>query len=50
MNTSSLMRMGASVVREPVGVLGGGASASLYVELRRGGQAVDPRPWFAARG
>lgn len=36
---------------EPVGVLGsGGAGASLYVELRRGGQAVDPRPWFAARG
>lgn len=37
---------------EPVGVLAGsgGSSASLYVELRRNGQPVDPRPWFAARG
>jgi septal ring factor EnvC (AmiA/AmiB activator) len=37
---------------EPVGVLGGagGGGASLYVELRRNGQPVDPRPWFAARG
>ncbi|WP_343896747.1 murein hydrolase activator EnvC family protein [Craurococcus roseus] len=48
---------------EPVGVLGGGSSSSpgagtvdgpgratLYVELRRRGDPVDPRPWFAARG
>jgi septal ring factor EnvC (AmiA/AmiB activator) len=37
---------------EPVGVLAGsgGSGASLYVELRRNGQPVDPRPWFAARG
>uniref|UniRef100_UPI0022EAEB06 murein hydrolase activator EnvC family protein n=1 Tax=Falsiroseomonas oryzae TaxID=2766473 RepID=UPI0022EAEB06 len=37
---------------EPVGVLAGsgGAGATLYVELRRNGQPVDPRPWFAARG
>jgi murein hydrolase activator len=37
---------------EPVGVLAGpgGSGASLYVELRRGGRPVDPRPWFAARG
>jgi len=37
---------------EPIGILGGtGASGgSLYVELRRNGQPVDPRPWFAARG
>jgi septal ring factor EnvC (AmiA/AmiB activator) len=37
---------------EPVGVLAGtgGDGASLYVELRRNGQPVDPRPWFAARG
>jgi septal ring factor EnvC (AmiA/AmiB activator) len=39
---------------EPVGVLGGGEGdarrSSLYVELRRNGQPVDPRPWFAARG
>ncbi|RMI24850.1 peptidase M23 [Pseudoroseomonas wenyumeiae] len=39
---------------EPVGVLGGGDSgeggrASLYVELRRNGQAVDPKGWFRAR-
>ncbi|MGK7870035.1 murein hydrolase activator EnvC family protein [Falsiroseomonas sp. E2-1-a20] len=37
---------------EPIGVLGGagGSGGSLYVELRRNGQPVDPRPWFAARG
>jgi septal ring factor EnvC (AmiA/AmiB activator) len=37
---------------EPVGVLAGsgGSGASLYVELRRNGQPIDPRPWFAARG
>jgi septal ring factor EnvC (AmiA/AmiB activator) len=41
---------------EPVGVLGGGDSgegggrASLYIELRRNGQAVDPKSWFRARG
>jgi septal ring factor EnvC (AmiA/AmiB activator) len=37
---------------EPIGVLAGsgGSGASLYVELRRNGQPVDPRPWFAARG
>ncbi len=37
---------------EPVGLLAGpgGSSASLYVELRRGGRPVDPRPWFAGRG
>ncbi len=37
---------------EPVGVLGAGdrGRASLYVELRLRGQAVDPRPWFAVRG
>jgi len=38
---------------EPVGVLGGGDGearrSSLYVELRRNGQPVDPRPWFTAR-
>ena len=38
---------------EPVGVLGSGGErgrANLYLELRHRGQAVDPRPWFAARG
>jgi septal ring factor EnvC (AmiA/AmiB activator) len=41
---------------EPIGVLAGqagttgGSGGSLYVELRRNGQPVDPRPWFAARG
>jgi septal ring factor EnvC (AmiA/AmiB activator) len=44
---------------EPVGLLGGASSgtatadgggrAALYVELRRRGEPVDPRPWFAAR-
>ncbi|HYF06054.1 MAG TPA: peptidoglycan DD-metalloendopeptidase family protein [Acetobacteraceae bacterium] len=39
---------------EPVGVLGPGEGeprrSSLYVELRRNGQPVDPRPWFTVRG
>jgi septal ring factor EnvC (AmiA/AmiB activator) len=40
---------------EPVGQLGAAAQdgrgrASLYLELRRGGQPVDPRSWLAARG
>jgi septal ring factor EnvC (AmiA/AmiB activator) len=45
---------------EPVGLLGGASPgagtadgpghAALYVELRRRGDPVDPRPWFAARG
>ena len=38
---------------EPVGVLGpateGRSRASLYLELRLRGQAVDPRQWLAAR-
>jgi septal ring factor EnvC (AmiA/AmiB activator) len=45
---------------EPVGLLGGASTrgagtdasglAALYVELRRRGDPVDPRPWIAARG
>lgn len=39
---------------EPVGVLPPASDsrsrAALYLELRHRGQAVDPRPWFAARG
>lgn len=33
---------------EPVGVMaaGGGAASVLYVEIRRGGQPVDPAPWL----
>ena len=46
---------------EPVGLLGGASAAAaagsvdghgrvtLYLELRRRGDPVDPRPWFAAR-
>ena len=35
---------------EPVGVVGDGEGGRgrLYLELRRDGQAVDPRPWLAA--
>jgi septal ring factor EnvC (AmiA/AmiB activator) len=33
---------------EPVGVLPGGSTARLYLELRRNGQTVDPLPWMSA--
>ncbi len=33
---------------EPVGVLPGTNRPTLYVELRRRGEAVDPRPWLRA--
>ncbi|MBT5413894.1 MAG: peptidoglycan DD-metalloendopeptidase family protein [Rhodospirillaceae bacterium] len=37
---------------EPVGLMGNldAEQTELYVELRRGGQPVDPSPWFAQRG
>jgi septal ring factor EnvC (AmiA/AmiB activator) len=37
---------------EPVGLLGSGdrGAATLYVELRRNGQPVDPRGFLSARG
>ncbi|WP_200306838.1 murein hydrolase activator EnvC family protein, partial [Paracraurococcus ruber] len=38
---------------EPVGQLGAAETRGrvpLYLELRRNGQPVDPRNWFAARG
>ncbi|EFH12985.1 murein hydrolase activator EnvC family protein, partial [Teichococcus cervicalis] len=38
---------------EPVGQLGAGEEngrATLYVELRRNGQPVDPKGWFRSRG
>ncbi|MCB2107679.1 MAG: peptidoglycan DD-metalloendopeptidase family protein [Rhodobacteraceae bacterium] len=34
---------------EPVGVMESGGSPSLYVELRRDGQPVNPLPWMASR-
>lgn len=33
---------------EPVGVLPGSPRPTLYMELRRRGEAVDPRPWLRA--
>ncbi|WP_146201845.1 murein hydrolase activator EnvC family protein [Teichococcus aestuarii] len=46
--------IGARVLAgEPVGQLGGGEEngrASLYVELRRNSQPVDPKAWFRGRG
>lgn len=33
---------------EPVGIMDRGDSPALYVELRRGGQPIDPLPWMAA--
>jgi septal ring factor EnvC (AmiA/AmiB activator) len=34
---------------EPVGVMDSGESTSLYLELRRDGQPINPLPWLAAR-
>lgn len=31
---------------EPLGEMPGGAAPELYVEVRRDGQPIDPRPWF----
>ncbi|MGE4220708.1 MAG: murein hydrolase activator EnvC, partial [Alphaproteobacteria bacterium] len=33
---------------EPVGVMGSEGTPTLYVELRRNGQPINPLPWFAA--
>ncbi len=33
---------------EPVGVMGSEGTPTLYVELRRSGQPINPLPWFAA--
>ncbi len=43
------VRIGDSVLAgEPVGILPRGVEAHLYMELRRGGQTVNPAPWLAA--
>ena len=45
-------RLGQSVVvGEPVGLMGSasGDAPELYVELRRGGQPINPLPWLAAQ-
>ncbi len=34
---------------EPLGVMDGAAASSLYVELRREGQPINPLPWLADR-
>ena len=34
---------------EPIGLMNEGASSSLYVELRRDGQPINPLPWLADR-
>jgi septal ring factor EnvC (AmiA/AmiB activator) len=36
---------------EPVGIVGDGAGGRgrLYLEVRRNGQAIDPRAWLAGR-
>jgi murein hydrolase activator len=36
------------VAGEPVGKMGEGDRPRLYIELRRGGQPINPRPWFTA--
>lgn len=33
---------------EPVGVMGSEGTPTLYVELRRNGQPINPLPWFAS--
>jgi septal ring factor EnvC (AmiA/AmiB activator) len=35
---------------EPVGIMNESATSSLYVELRRDGQPINPIPWLADRG
>ena len=35
---------------EPVGHMGSGKSRTLYVELRRNGDAINPHPWWASNG
>lgn len=43
------VHIGDSVLAgEPVGVVPGGSTARLYLELRRNGQTVDPVPWMSA--
>jgi septal ring factor EnvC (AmiA/AmiB activator) len=43
------VRIGDSVLAgEPVGTLPQGTQARLYMELRRGGETVNPAPWLAA--
>lgn len=43
------VRIGDSVLAgEPVGILPEGTQAHLYMELRRGGETVNPTPWLAA--
>jgi septal ring factor EnvC (AmiA/AmiB activator) len=34
---------------EPVGVMAPEGVPSLYVELRRGGQPINPLPWLATQ-
>lgn len=35
---------------EPLGEMPGGDAPELYVEVRRDGQPIDPRPWFRRAG
>lgn len=40
----------ALLAGEPVGHMGNGKNRTLYVELRRDGEAINPHPWWASNG
>lgn len=40
----------ALLAGEPVGHMGDGKNRTLYVELRRNGEAINPHPWWASNG
>lgn len=40
----------ALLAGEPVGHMGNGKNRTLYVELRRNGEAINPHPWWASNG
>jgi septal ring factor EnvC (AmiA/AmiB activator) len=41
--------VGAGDVIAAAGDTGGRSEPQLYLEIRRGGKPVDPRPWFRQR-
>lgn len=49
--TETYVEVGQSLLAgEPVGQMGSGKNRTLYVELRRNGEAINPHPWWASNG